>query len=57
MQILTLARLDGDLQRPHGLIFEEETVVFRCGDQRIQVGRPFRVIGLGHVVLHEEADA
>jgi hypothetical protein len=30
-------------------------VVGRCGDQRIQMVRPFRVISLRHVAIHEEA--
>ena len=55
MQVLALPRLDGDLQHPHSVVLEEEAVVGRCGDQRIQMVRPFRVISLRHVALHEEA--
>jgi hypothetical protein len=32
MQVLALARLDGDLQHPHGVVFKEEAVVCRRGD-------------------------
>jgi hypothetical protein len=55
MQVLTLARFDGDLQHPHGVVFKEEAVVCRRGDQRIEMGRPFCVVGLRHVVLQQEA--
>jgi hypothetical protein len=55
MQVLALTKLYGDLQYPHGIIFEEEAVVCWGGNQRIQVGRPFRIVSLGHVVLQDEA--
>jgi hypothetical protein len=32
MKVLALARLDGNFQHSHGIVFKEETVVCRGGD-------------------------
>ena len=55
MQVLALTRLDGDLQHPHGVVLKQEAMIGRCGDQRVQMRRLFRIVGLRHVALHEEA--
>jgi hypothetical protein len=54
MKVLALARLDGDFQHPHGVVFKEEVVVCRRGDQSIEMRRPFRFVGPCHVALQEE---
>jgi len=51
MQVLAFPRLNRDFQHPHTVVLEEEAVVCGRGDQRIQMGRPFRFISPRHTAL------
>jgi hypothetical protein len=50
MQVLALAGLNRDLKHPHLIILMQQAVVGRRRDQRLQMGRPVRLVGLGHAI-------
>ena len=50
VEVLALAGLDRDLQDPHFIIFVQQAVIGRRGDERLQMGRPLRLVDLGHVI-------
>ena len=54
MKALALTRGNADLQHSHRIVFKEDAMVRRRSDHRIQMRRPLHIVGLRHVILHDE---